>query len=457
MTSDLEPRTSRAAAMRSRLRHYSLVATVVAVEAIVLLGFCGFANESLLGGDGGWYHRLAMNMLTHGVFSDAHTPPFEPTVWKTPGYPAFLAAVYAVTGASVLAVRILQFCLLAVSGVLLYEVALALTTPRTSIIAALCLITYPPFVFCALFHLTETLAVTATLFIIALYRITLQRPTIAITIAIGLLCACLTLVRRTFAVFPGLLVLGLVAALLARSRKRAFAHGACLLAAYSLGVAPWAARNIVLSQDIKPFGLGRGWGLHQSMQQYSGEISYKLTRPEWDIIIRDYNTRRARIESQVEQLESTSIPRNVRVEVMLDDEFAREARKQASALTLRRVIANLPLRYAYLWSTGDMQPWNNHWIHRCVQLQFVICVLATIYGFYLCRGAWREWWPLVVVAIYITALHSVFHIEPRFTFPARACLFGFTAVAVNHVLIAFGVLRVETRKKQKGSVRGAMS
>ncbi|MEP6850370.1 MAG: phospholipid carrier-dependent glycosyltransferase [Acidobacteriota bacterium] len=49
-------------------------------------------------GDSAMYVRLAGNLLDHGVFSNDTQEPFSPTLIRLPGYPLFIAAIYAVFG-----------------------------------------------------------------------------------------------------------------------------------------------------------------------------------------------------------------------------------------------------------------------------------------------------------------------------------------------------------------------
>jgi len=48
--------------------------------------------------DGRVYSQIARNVLEQHVYSHEEQPPFTPTLIRLPGYPFFLAAVYAVTG-----------------------------------------------------------------------------------------------------------------------------------------------------------------------------------------------------------------------------------------------------------------------------------------------------------------------------------------------------------------------
>src|SRR6266487_3080649 len=60
-------------------------------------------------GDGKIYAQFARNLLEHHVYSHATEPPYDPSLIRLPGYPLFLAAVYAVFGhGDNSAVRIIQ-------------------------------------------------------------------------------------------------------------------------------------------------------------------------------------------------------------------------------------------------------------------------------------------------------------------------------------------------------------
>ena len=59
--------------------------------------------------DGRVYAQIARNVLEQHVYSHEEQPPFTPTLIRLPGYPFFLAAVYAVTGhGNNTAIRVVQ-------------------------------------------------------------------------------------------------------------------------------------------------------------------------------------------------------------------------------------------------------------------------------------------------------------------------------------------------------------
>src|SRR6476619_5893818 len=74
---------------------------LAAVLLLLALGFRLFVALRLPNdtpGDGVVYAQIARNVLEQHVYSHEEQPPFTPTLIRLPGYPFFLAAVYAVAG-----------------------------------------------------------------------------------------------------------------------------------------------------------------------------------------------------------------------------------------------------------------------------------------------------------------------------------------------------------------------
>lgn len=87
---------------------------VAAIATLLILGL-GYRFGYLLPharvfGDGFWrYDPLARNLLAGHGFSTSVTPPYAPDIFDVPGYPLFVAAIYAISHASSHALAIAQF------------------------------------------------------------------------------------------------------------------------------------------------------------------------------------------------------------------------------------------------------------------------------------------------------------------------------------------------------------
>ncbi len=79
--------------VRQSKRYFALLtAAAVALRLLFVLKFPVIAGDSL------FYGELAKNWLEHGVLGTAGAGTITPSLVRLPGYPAFLAAIWAVTG-----------------------------------------------------------------------------------------------------------------------------------------------------------------------------------------------------------------------------------------------------------------------------------------------------------------------------------------------------------------------
>lgn len=75
------------------------------------------------------YARLTRNLVHDQMFSMSTTSPLTPDAWRTPGYPAFIAPFYMLSG-SFYPVLFAQILVLFATTVLLYRMSLTLLSPR---------------------------------------------------------------------------------------------------------------------------------------------------------------------------------------------------------------------------------------------------------------------------------------------------------------------------------------
>lgn len=112
-------------AWRQRNREVTLLALLAlgvglaACALVMSAAFAGGLDPVRLTGDAKGYVQLAENLHAHGAFSFSKEAPFAPDSFRAPGYPMFLATLFALTG-NWLAVLVLQALLLALAPVLLY-------------------------------------------------------------------------------------------------------------------------------------------------------------------------------------------------------------------------------------------------------------------------------------------------------------------------------------------------
>lgn len=417
-----------------------LLLLCVAAEFAVLTLVFDLSDWAINKGDEPGYRVLAINILDHGTFSLDEKAPFEPSVFRAPGYPLFVAFAYSLSGRSATFLRLVQFGLLGLTGFLLYILATPQFGPNISALAGILCVAYPPFVFQAAYHLTETLA---TFLMVLLFWLTVAlargtpHPRI-VAFGAGLTAAYSALVRPSLAI----LVLCPIALLLwsmmkGADRKKNAALIGLVAVGYLFLIIPCAARNANVARAFVPFGSAAGWSFYVSMSQYAGNISYRLAPGEWSEVIREYDNRRTFAR---ETLSGAPIPEGASAtalsDVLVDKGYSRDGLNRLRSLPLRSLIAGIPIRLLFLWSTADTSPWAAGGLfHRMLQLLHVTFVVLILSGFYLMRRELARLWPLLIIPVYLTLIHLVFHVEPRYSFPGRPFLLVFAAVAVVRLAV----------------------
>ena len=144
--------------VRQHLRFFLLTTlAAIALRLLFLLRFPGITTDSFVYGD------IAKNWLQHGIYGLSGPDAITPTYIRLPGYPAFLAAIFAVFGMEhYRAALVVQMFVDIGTCLLVADMARRLISPRAAraafLLTALCpfLATY------AAAALTETLEIFFT-------------------------------------------------------------------------------------------------------------------------------------------------------------------------------------------------------------------------------------------------------------------------------------------------------
>jgi 4-amino-4-deoxy-L-arabinose transferase-like glycosyltransferase len=221
-----------------------LVWLIVGAGAALRLAWWAYAQPAPVS-DFEYYRRLALDVLTHGQFGYP-----EPSGYRVPGYPLFLAALMLVTRSTAW----LSFGNVVLSSLvpyLVYRLAVELTTIRAALVAAAIAAANPTFVLFSPVLASEHLF---TVFLLAAFLVTCRASGRAGTLAVaGLLLGAAILTRPEGLFYlPVFVAAGLSQGPLSRMRMPLLAF---LVAAF-LVVMPWYLRNEVV--------LGPGTGLSTS-------------------------------------------------------------------------------------------------------------------------------------------------------------------------------------------------
>lgn len=204
--------------------------------------------------DGHAYHRIAVNVLSGNGVSMDEAPPYEPSRYRTPGYPAFLAVIYAFTGAHPLAAVSVQSVLGCLTIWLAYLLAQRTFGNRSACVAAVIVALYPALIYYDSRLVREgptALCMLALVVIATLGNVSRNRASIAFG-------ACLTFVSmvRPETVIPGALIGAIWFVRTGQWRRydRVLAIALPFLIVWSA----WSARNYTHYGSISPVERGLG-------------------------------------------------------------------------------------------------------------------------------------------------------------------------------------------------------
>src|ERR1700682_14511 len=418
----------------TKWRWHILFAAIAGV-ALRLFFVLHFPTSS---GDTPIYENLAMNWLQHGVYGISAEGHITPTDIRVPGYPALLAAIYALTGRTGpqarLFVRLVQVFVDLGTGFLAAALAGAMTPKaqrqRVAIVALWLLATCPFLANYAAVPLTETLATFVSALALLLLIMSVKgaaevpcgdpylhffRNRWALSGAF--LVGIATLVRPES---PLLLIA--FALLLVYKMRRPSAWKPLALTCASLAVmfllplSPWAARNAItlhklqflapryaqLLSEIVPRGFHaweRTW-LVRMRDAYL--VSWKLD--EEAISIEDIPS--SAFDSPAERERVAALlakhNRNLAMTQEIDDGFAALAAERTSRKPWRTYIWVPVQRALTIWFSpriellaysGHVRPVAGSWADDPVDVSVTIgfFLLGLVYAGLALSGLWRTW------------------------------------------------------------------
>jgi 4-amino-4-deoxy-L-arabinose transferase-like glycosyltransferase len=217
---------------------------ILGLAIIVRLVFIPFAlaESRYLHDDSITYDRPAVNLLRHRVFSQSSAPPFEVETFRTPGYPVFLAMIYAVAGHNHAIVLLTQAVIGATIVGLTYATGRHLWNEGAAFFAASFTALDPVSILYCSYLLSETLFTAALLIGLIPLIFWLKHKNLRYLGLAGLGIGIATLVRPIAFYLP--LMLAFFVALRTRhTKQRMIASVLVLLISFLLIVGPWLVRN----------------------------------------------------------------------------------------------------------------------------------------------------------------------------------------------------------------------
>jgi 4-amino-4-deoxy-L-arabinose transferase-like glycosyltransferase len=414
---------------------------LVLAEALAIMVLLPTSWSNAVGnGDGAEYQRYAFNLLHHGVFSERPSAPYYPGVVRSAGYPVVLAALEWIGGRHAMLVQAFQFGLIALMAVIVGLIGREVGGRGLANVAAVLCATYLPFLGLATVFLTEVLISCLLSGVVLLVLRARQRQAMKTYLAIGLLLSIAAYVRPEFIVLlvPIEAVLLLTRWFTGNTGMRLRA-GAVLALALVIPLVPWLVRDASVSGEVLPMAANGGSDLLASADQYTGFLSAGFDLAD----VNRYDAQVARltgVPAAARGLQATVENADARRQVQVDAQERSKASALIKSVSVATILARMPKRVVYSWATADVSPppsAGTLW-HRLAQLQYAFLVVAGLLGVFARRRHLLDEWPLWFIGVYLTLAHLVFHVEARYTLPARPMLMVYAAAGT---LIVTGWLR----------------
>ncbi|HXO05385.1 MAG TPA: hypothetical protein VN884_07125 [Candidatus Sulfotelmatobacter sp.] len=432
-------------------------------------------------GDTKFYEELARNWLDHGVYGLFVHGQLISVDMRMPGYPAFIAGIYAALGRSSRTVMLFQTVIDLITCVLTAIIAASIAPIRSkSRVAAIALWIAALCPFTANYNavvLTEVLATFLTTLVVLTFVAALDRASTdssseppgsttllsetAWWLLTGLLIGIGTLVRPETPLL--LLAAGLVLSVYWRRRKnwsKLFLAVAWMSAGLILTLAPWAARNARTMGRIEflapryaetygdfiPRGFYAWTGTWMVRFSEAYLVTWKLGKEplrveELPATAFDSNTERSRVESLFDQYNS-----NLLMTPALDRGFLILARERTHRRPIRTYI-EIPLartwtmwftpRIALLPYSGNLWPPAEKW--RSNRMDFGVTlgfgVLNFVYAAMALVGAWRfrrhpaVAFLITLVLVRTAVLTQLQTVEPRYVIVCYPIIIALGALA----------------------------
>ena len=388
---------------------------ILAAALVLSFGYAATfrpAAPEYLVSDSAEYHSLAVSILTE------HS--FQKSVFRAPGYPAFLAVVYLFAGtASLWPVYFAQSLVLALTLFLVYKIALRITRDeRTSVLAvALCAI-WPPIWLGAGDVLTETLSGALVAGSLWLLLKAMDRPGALLCVGLGLVMGAMALTKGSFLLFIAAALLFVIFS--GKDRLRRVGSALIVFCAAAALIVPWIVRDYKLTGAFVPIQTGGGMNLW-----LGNWPDYWRTQHEWGTYPKPV-ARLIRGKPEVER---------ERILAGLGWNYIRQNPLRASGIFLRK--------FSFLWlgalgadprGAGNPIPHIGSFGITKRSIAYVPLFVAALLGWlWLAPEARKRAWPMMALLVLWSVPYVLTMAVARYTVPVVYYEMLLAAVAVRRI------------------------
>lgn len=420
MTTQIDPAPTR--------RHLLIIFLAAILVRVLFVIFYSWTSPDEVG-----YDALARNLLAGNGFSTDEGPPYEPSLYRTPVYPAFLAAIYMLVGPQAIAVHIGQAFVGSATCCLVYLIARRFWPTPTAFLAALLSALHPFLARYVAVGLTETLyAFLLTSFVYLLTK-ALEGTSWRWAAAAGLLMGLSILCRP-----EAVLLSGITAAILVlhyRLQRPGWLMATAFFASTLLIVFPWPVRNYL--------AVGRFVLLFDRGPEYE---FWLVGFPYWDVDNQRFLEGAEQVDPVVREYQDAQ---TTAAKVELKPKLWRagfEHIQQFPTFYLRGRVRGLLNLWAssgdYLLGSANLS-FSQALAERRYGLVLAKAFLLTltglaplglaVIGLLVNRKNLLRLWPIWLVPAYITSSRLLFTLQPRYSVAGQPFLLMFAACGLLYL------------------------
>lgn len=345
---------------------------------------------------------------------------YQPAIWQPPGYSAFVAGAFAVTGNSLLGVEIIQILLLSLSAPLIYLLLRRISDEKTALIGASLEIIYLPIIRMSSTILSEALA--GPILLLSVYFL-IRRNFLVSGLLLGV-----SLLFRDFVI---VLIPAILIYLFLIREKGWTRHLIIFLVGILIVTAPWMARNYAHYGSLAISAPKMGVSLWEGIGEFDPEGRFGAPWGDEAVI-------------ELENATSFKYP----------DPFGRDGIRLEKSIN---IILNNPLWYSGVMAKRVPQlllmnlgfglsenledgPWvllsgYNILLPLTILIQLIVYLSALFGAWLVVRKRDKNMYIFILVPLF-SLLSLAHHVEPRYFIPASYFIIP---------LAAYGIARMKPR------------
>lgn len=370
-----------------------------------------------------WNDAVGWNLAQGNGFTASQSEPRVPAIYRTPGYPAFLAIIYWIFGHTYTPVYIIQAILDSLSAILLGRIILLYSNAWFAIAASFLYAVYPyPGMFCGVLH-QDILLIACTLTTLYLISRAIRSDRPVSWAYVGVALAVTALVK------PNMVLLLFFAAtcIFFYFRRARMIRIAMLAGTMAVTLFPWFLRNYLTFDGFPPLSAG-------------------ATGTNLRLLVLELN------EGEEGLRQIGLAPPRISPEGLPDGKALMESEKRETIKYSKELFRRWP-EYSVLilkhiprlWITRYSR-WHGDVVALTATSISIIVLILGIAGMFALRVKWRRFFPLYLWVLFVTLMYAPYTPEARYTLPARPIMLFFVAVLITFLLQKFGWLKESSAK-----------